>query len=55
MTCRYVRIEQIDAYERAGWFWRWNAPHGGRMPGPHGNWSVIMEWLCICEPGGVKQ
>mgnify|MGYP003656907440 CR=1 FL=1 len=50
MTIAYARIERIDAYERAGWFWRWNAPHRGRFPGPHGNWSVMMEWLCDCPP-----
>jgi len=42
---RYVRIERIDDWERAGWFWRYkDAP----MPGSHGMWSVVMEWLCDC-------
>ena len=54
MIVRYVRIEQIDAYERAGWLWRWNAPSGGTMPGSHGLWSVVMEWICDCEPGRVE-
>jgi len=42
---RYVRIERINDWERAGWFWRYkDAP----MPGSHGRWAVMMEWLCDC-------
>ena len=55
MILRMIRIERIDAYERAGWFWRWNAPHRGIMPGPHSCWSVTMEWLCDCKPGRVGE
>lgn len=51
MILRYVRIEHIDAYERAGWFWRFA---DGALPGPHGHWSVGMSWLCDCEPGKVE-
>ena len=55
MILRMIRIERIDAYERAGWFWRWNAPHRGIMPGPHSCWSVTMEWLCDYKPGRVGE
>lgn len=50
MTFRFVRIEQIDAYERAGWFWNWRGNDGRWksaremvLPGPHGFWSVAMK------------
>jgi hypothetical protein len=39
---RFVRHENVDAYERLGWL------NTGPLPGPHGFWSACLEWLCDC-------
>jgi hypothetical protein len=54
MIARYVRIDDINKFERAGWFWKWSAAHGGAMHGSHRVWSVVIVWLCECEIGGMK-
>ena len=43
---RYVRFVDVGRLERRGWFWDFKDPP---MPGPHGHWSVVMEWLCDCR------
>ena len=39
-----VRLHEAPEWERAGWCWSDNLGH------PHGHWSVLMRWLCDCEP-----
>lgn len=47
---RFVRHEQAADYLKSGWVARpaLNGTH-------HGEWSVLMEWLCDCELKQPKQ
>lgn len=46
MITRYVPHRDVDAYLAAGWTFGRNA-----VPCHHDRHSVIMAWLCECEPG----
>jgi hypothetical protein len=41
---RFVRHNDMAAFEQCGWCW---CAHLGET---HGQWSVMMRWLCDCKP-----
>jgi hypothetical protein len=44
-TFKYVPHHLVLDYARLGWF-----PHFDALADcPHGNYSVLMEWLCGCS------
>lgn len=43
-TFHYARHEHIDDWLRLGWY-----PHDSLAGTHHGQWSVLMEWLCSCH------
>jgi hypothetical protein len=44
---RYARYPDVDAYLKQGWIYR-----PGLEGCHHGEWSVILEWLCECPVPG---
>jgi hypothetical protein len=44
---RYVRHENIADYERLGWL------VVAELHPPHGQYSVLMQWLCDCPVPAV--
>jgi hypothetical protein len=38
----FVRHHEVEAFLRLGWH------YGGPAPGPHGEWSCVLEWRCAC-------
>lgn len=42
-TCHYVRIPDVPRWLALGW------SDTGPLPGPHGHWSHMLEWLCDCH------
>lgn len=42
-TLMYVRHEDVSRWLAAGWHF------DGVLPGPHGNYSSCLVWLCSCD------
>jgi hypothetical protein len=42
---KYVRFAEAEDYLRLGW-----APTAALGGTGHGEWSVLMAWLCDCRP-----
>lgn len=40
----FAPIDKIDSYLKLGW------TGGKRSPGAHGVHSVVLKWICDCEP-----
>lgn len=42
---RYIRRRRVPAFIASGWI-----AHPALNGTHHGDWSVLMEWLCDCAP-----
>ena len=40
---RFVRYDDVPAYERLGWFYY------KELPLPHWDYACLMRWLCECS------
>lgn len=50
-AAHYARFEDVDRFARAGWM-PTDALYGTV---PHGEYAVLMVWLCECEPAKPHQ
>jgi hypothetical protein len=44
LVVRYVRHERVPYYLRCGWMFV------ASLGPTHGEWSVLLGWLCRCDP-----
>ena len=43
-TFHYALIAEVNDWLALGWF-----PHASLAGNHHGNWSVLVEWICPCK------